>query len=258
RYAEEIQTPEFGFGLESVLRARSGSLRGILNGADCEFWNPATDQHLAARFDRRDPAGKRECKRALLQEAGLHPEREARPVIGIVSRFVAQKGLDLLAKIPHELVAENVSLVVLGSGDQPQQDFFRWFAQAYPAKVAVRIGYGEGLAHRIIAGSDLLLMPSRYEPCGLNQIYAMRYGTLPVVRATGGLADTVGEDTGFRFESHDPYTLLECIRSAVRVYGSGRWAKMMDAAMRRDFSWRRAADQYVKLYRAAAEPRADT
>lgn len=251
RYAEEIQTPEFGFGLDPLLRERSTSLHGILNGADCGFWNPETDRHLTARFGRRDPAGKRECKRALLQELGLPPERAARPVIAILSRFTAQKGLDLLMRIPHELVAENVSLAVLGSGEQPLEDFFRWFAQAYPAKVAVRFGYDEGLAHRLIAGSDLLLMPSRYEPCGLNQIYAMRYGTLPLVRATGGLADTVGEDTGFRFERFDPYALLACLRDALRVYGSGRWTMMKEAAMRRDFSWRQAAEGYIRLYRSA-------
>ncbi|MGH9609656.1 MAG: glycogen synthase GlgA [Bryobacteraceae bacterium] len=251
RYAEEIQTPEFGFGLDPVLRERSASLRGILNGADCEFWNPETDKHLTARFSRGDPDGKQECKRALLQELGLPAERATRPVIGILSRFTAQKGLDLLMRIPHELVAENVSLVVLGSGEQPLEDFFRWFAQAYPAKVAVRFGYDDGLAHRLIAGSDLLLMPSRYEPCGLNQIYAMRYGTLPLVRATGGLADTVDEDAGFRFERFDPYALLACIRDAVRAYGSERWTMKREAAMQRDFSWRHSAEDYIRLYRQA-------
>lgn len=252
RYAAEIQTREYGFGLDAALRERGGALRGILNGADCEFWDPATDRHQAARFDHDNWAGKRECKRALLEEVGLAPEREARPVVGILSRFTSQKGLDLLTKIPHELVAENISLVVLGSGDAPLEDFFRWFQQAYPAKVAVRIGYDESLAHRIIAGSDLLLMPSRYEPCGLNQIYAMRYGTLPVVRATGGLADTVSENTGFRFDRPDPYVLLDCIRSAVRLYGSAQWTKMREAAMANDFSWRRAAGEYEQLYRRSA------
>lgn len=251
RYAEEIQTPEFGFGLDPVLRERSASLRGILNGADCEFWNPQTDRHLPARFNAHNLAGREECKRALLQELGLAPERATRPIIGILSRFTAQKGLDLLMRIPHELVAENVSLAVLGSGEQPLEDFFRWFAQAYPAKVAVRFGYDEGLAHRLIAGSDLLLMPSRYEPCGLNQIYAMRYGTLPLVRATGGLADTVDEDTGFRFERFDPYALLACIRDAVRAYGSQQWTMKREAAMQRDFSWRHSAEDYIRLYRLA-------
>lgn len=251
RYAAEVQTPEYGFGLDAALRERGGSLRGILNGADCEFWDPATDRHLAARFDRRNLAGKQDCKRALLREMGLGPEREGRPVVSILSRFTSQKGLDLLTKIPHELVAENISLVVLGSGDGPLEDFFRWFQQAYPAKVAVRIGYDESLAHQMIAGSDLLLMPSRYEPCGLNQIYAMRYGTLPVVRATGGLADTVSEDTGFRFDRPDPYALLDCLRGAVRLYGSGQWTTMREAAMATDFSWGRAGGQYAQLYRMA-------
>jgi starch synthase len=249
RYAEEIQTPAFGFGLDADLRARSEAIYGIVNGADYETWDPATDEHLPACFDRQHPGGKRECKRALLKELGLPPEREARPVIGIVSRFVPQKGLDLLTKIPHELVAENVSLVALGSGEQMLEDFFHWFAAAYPAKVAVKIGYDDGLAHRILAGSDMLLMPSRYEPCGLNQIYAMRYGTLPVVHATGGLADTVDEGTGFKCQHDDAYALLECIRGAVRRYGSSQWTDMMDAAMQRDFSWHKPAAQYTTLYR---------
>jgi starch synthase len=249
RYAQEIQTPAFGFGLDGLLRARSNALIGILNGADYSSWDPATDPHIPKNFDRVHPEGKRECKRALLADASLPGDRFDSPVIGIVSRFAAQKGFDLLMQIPDQLAAEDVSLVVLGSGQKRFEDFFSWFASAYPDRVAVTIGYDEGLAHRIEAGSDMFLMPSRYEPCGLNQIYSMRYGTLPVVRATGGLDDTVDADTGFKFWGDNPQELLDCIRAALQVYGTPRWTHMMDTAMQRDFSWNVAAREYIRMYR---------
>ncbi len=249
RYAQEIQTPAFGFGLDTLLRARSNALEGILNGADYSSWDPATDPHIRQNFDRGDLSGKQACKRALLAEGGLSEDRFDKPLIGIVSRFAAQKGFDLLMQIPHELAAEDVSLLVLGSGEQRIETFFRWFASAYPDRVAVTIGYDDGLAHRIEAGSDMFLMPSRYEPCGLNQIYSMRYGTLPVVHATGGLDDSVGADTGFKFRGDNSYELLECIRAALRVYGTARWGEMVDSAMQRNFSWTAAAAEYVRLYR---------
>jgi starch synthase len=249
RYAQEIQTPAFGFGLDGLLRARSNALIGILNGADYSSWDPATDPNIPKNFDRVHPKGKQECKRALLAEVGLADDRVASPVIGIVSRFAAQKGFDLLMQIPDQLAAEDISLVVLGSGQKRYEDFFSWFASAYPDRVALTIGYDDGLAHRIEAGSDMFLMPSRYEPCGLNQIYSMRYGTLPVVRATGGLDDTVDADTGFKFQGDNPQELLDCIRRALQVYGTPRWTQMMDAAMQRDFSWNVAAREYIRLYR---------
>jgi starch synthase len=249
RYAQEIQTPAFGFGLDGLLRARSNALIGILNGADYSSWDPATDPNIPKNFDRVHPKGKQECKRALLAEVGLADDRVASPVIGIVSRFAAQKGFDLLMQIPDQLAAEDISLVVLGSGQKRYEDFFSWFASAYPDRVALTIGYDDGLAHRIEAGSDMFLMPSRYEPCGLNQIYSMRYGTLPVVRATGGLYDTVDADTGFKFQGDNPQELLDCIRRALQVYGTPRWTQMMDAAMQRDFSWNVAAREYIRLYR---------
>lgn len=249
RYAQEIQTPAFGFGLDGLLRARSKALVGILNGADYSFWDPATDPNIAKNFDRVHPEGKRECKRALLAEVGLADDRFTSPVIGIVSRFAAQKGFDLLMQLPDQLTAEDVSLVVLGSGERRFEDFFNWFASAFPDRVAVMIGYNDGLAHRIEAGSDMFLMPSRYEPCGLNQIYSMRYGTLPVVHATGGLDDTVDADTGFKFRGDNPQELLACIRAALQVYGTPRWTRMMDTAMQRDFSWNVAAREYIRLYR---------
>jgi starch synthase len=249
RYAQEIQTPAFGFGLDGLLRSRSDALVGIMNGADYSAWDPATDPNIPQNFDRVHPAGKRECKRVLLAEAGFREDRLDRPLIGIVSRFVGQKGFDLLTQIPHQLAAEDISLIALGSGEKRFEDFFQWFASAYPDRVAVQIGYDDGLAHRIEAGSDMFLMPSRYEPCGLNQIYSMRYGTLPVVRATGGLDDSVDADTGFKFVGDNPQELLDCIRAALQVYGTPRWTEMMDTAMQRDFSWKVAAAEYGRLYR---------
>ncbi len=252
RYAQEIQTPAFGFGLDTLLRARSNALEGILNGADYNSWNPATDPHIPQNFDRADLSGKQACKRALLAEGGLPEDRLDKPLIGIVSRFAAQKGFDLLMQIADQVAAEDLSWFVLGSGEPHIETFFRRFASAYPERVAVKIGYDNALAHRIEAGSDMFLMPSRYEPCGLNQIYSMRYGTLPVVHATGGLDDTVDADTGFKFRENDPYQMLECIRAASQVYGTPAWGEMVDTAMQRNFSWAGAAAEYIRLYRRVA------
>lgn len=249
RYAQEIQTPAFGFGLDGLLRARSNVLTGILNGADYSHWDPATDPMIPGHFHPGDLRGKAVCKRALLAEAGLGDTRAGKPLVGVVSRFASQKGFDLLMQIPHEVAAEDVSLVVLGSGDQRYEDFFSWYQSAYPDRVSLRIGYDEAFSHLIEAGSDMFLMPSRYEPCGLNQIYSMRYGTLPLVHATGGLDDTVDADTGFKFWGVTPGELLECIRAALRVYGTPRWTAMMRSSMQRDFSWQASAREYVAMYR---------
>jgi starch synthase len=249
RYAQEIQTAPFGFGLDGLLRRRSDVLAGILNGADYSRWDPATDPLIPAHFRPGDMAGKAVCKRALLAEAGLGDARASKPLIGVVSRFASQKGFDLLMQIPHEVAAQDVTLVVLGSGDQRYEDFFHWYQSAYPDRVSVRIGYDDHFAHLIEAGSDMFLMPSRYEPCGLNQIYSMRYGTLPLVHATGGLDDTVDGDTGFKFWGATPGELLECIRAALRVYGTDRWDAMVFSAMKRDFSWEASAQKYLALYR---------
>lgn len=248
RYAAEIQMPEFGFGLEDLLRRRCADLAGILNGADYTEWNPLTDGKIAARYDRGRLPGKHECKRALLREMGLPADLEGKPLIGIVSRFAAQKGFDLVAQIPHELAAEDSALVVHGDGDRSTEDFFRWFAATYPRKVAVRIGFDDGLAHRIHAGCDMLMVPSRYEPCGLSQIYSLRYGTLPLVRATGGLDDTIDGETGFKFWGYTGGELLECVRAALRTYGSPRWDVMQQAAMSRNFSWDDPAGRYSEQY----------
>ncbi len=248
-YAREIQTPEFGFGLDGLLRARRDFLFGIVNGVDYDHWDPVSDPKIPVQYDVDHPEGKLECKRALLAEVGLPERLETRPVVGIVARFAAQKGLDLITQIAHELAAEDLGLVVLGSGDYDTENFFRWYASTYPEKVAARIGYDDGLAHRIEAGCDLFLMPSRYEPCGLNQIYSLRYGTLPLVRATGGLEDTVDDETGFKFWGFAGHELLWCVRFALSVYGTPRWRKMTQTAMLRDFSWNKSAKEYIELYR---------
>jgi len=247
-YAREIQTPEYGFGLDGFLREHR-PIHGIVNGVDYEEWNPERDHHIARTYSENDLSGKGNCKKALQAELGL-PANTERPIIGMVSRFAAQKGLDLIAQVAGLLVEENVSLAVLGSGDAEYESMFRHFAQARPDKVAARIGYDNGLAHRIEAGADIFLMPSRYEPCGLSQIYSLRYGTVPVVRATGGLDDTIDEDTGFRFQEYSGTALLDTIRLALQVYRHRTdWVPMMRRGMRKDFSWGAAAVEYMELYR---------
>ena len=248
-YAQEIQTPQFGCGLDPVLRARNNALFGILNGTDYTAWDPATDALIAQRFHSGDLSGKQACKRDLLAEAGLSPERFDKPLIAVVSRLAEQKGFDLLMQISDELLSEDVSLVVLGSGEQRFEEFFRWLQSAYPAQVSVTIGYEEAAAHRMYAGADMVLMPSHYEPCGLIQMYGMRYGALPLVHATGGLDDTVDEETGFKFRNDSGADLLESIRRALEVYGTPRWQQMIRFAMQRQFSWEAAAASYIRIYK---------
>jgi starch synthase len=249
-YAREIQTPEYGFGLDGALRDRANALSGILNGVDYAEWNPRTDPLIPAHYSAENLSGKALCKRKLLDEFGLPPEAMNRPLLGIVSRFTRQKGTDLLAEIADQLVAEDVYLVALGTGDPEYEDFFRVMQQEYPGRVAVRIGFDNGLAHRIEAGADIFLMPSHYEPCGLNQIYSLHYGTVPVVRATGGLDDTIKEGTGFKFTEYSGLALLEAIRTAVRAYADrDGWQRMMRQGMHEDFSWKTSAAAYSDLYR---------
>jgi starch synthase len=249
RYAEEIQTPQFGLGLDAVLRSRKDALIGILNGVDYAAWDPASDPQIAENFDAEHLAGKRACKKALLAEAELAEDRIDKPLIGIISRLAEQKGFDLLMEIRDELAAEDLSLVVHGSGEQRFEEFFREFAAEHPEKTALAIGYQDDLARRIQAGSDMMLMPSWYEPCGLIQMYSMRYGTLPIARATGGLDDTVSKETGFMFAGEAATDLLTCLRKALSVYGTPRWSEMIQAAMRQEFSWTAAAAEYSELYR---------
>jgi starch synthase len=249
-YAREIQTPEYGFGLDGALRARADSLTGILNGVDYGEWSPEIDPHIPAHFTPDDLSGKRVCKGQLLQEFGLPPEAMERPLLGIVSRFTRQKGTDILAEVAGDIVSEDTYLVALGTGDPEYEEFFRHMAASHPGRIAAKIGFDSGLAHRIEAGADIFLMPSHYEPCGLNQMYSLKYGTIPVVRATGGLDDTIGEGTGFKFREYSGQALLAAVQAAVRAFSDApAWREMMRRGMAQDFSWKTSAGAYSTLYR---------
>jgi starch synthase len=248
-YAREIQTPEFGFGLDGALRARSNMLCGILNGADYREWDPQTDPLIPAHYSAEDLCGKRTSKEHLLAELGLPDEAREAPLIAVISRFAEQKGTDLIAQAAAEIVAQGCCLVVLGSGQPQDEEPFRRLAAEQPGRIAVHIGFSTHMAHRVQAGADMILMPSRYEPCGLTQIYGLRYGTVPVVRATGGLDDTIDEGTGFKFEESSGPALLAGIREAIRAYSNPEgWRGMMVRGMQRDFSWTRSAGAYSSLY----------
>jgi len=260
-YAKEVQTPELGCGLDGVLRARRAVLRGILNGIDDSAWNPATDPHIAMTYSRRHRAGKSACKHELQAALGLPQEKDA-PVLGIVSRLADQKGFDILAACFSDLLQRGVQLVVLGSGEARYQDFFCDQAARFPKQVAVHVGFDETLAHKVEAGCDMFLMPSRYEPCGLNQMYSLRYGTIPIVRATGGLEDTVIDladneagATGFKFSAYEPHALLACVDRALSAFHQSKiWGQLMSNAMRKDFSWRSSAREYLGLYESLLTP----
>lgn len=258
KYAKEIQTPEYGFGLDGLLRERASVLFGILNGADYERWNPETDPLIPANYSAKDLSGKQVCKLELLREFGLPEAAEDKPLIGIVSRFTSQKGADLIAEAAADFFAsEDAYLVALGNGDPGYEELFRDLAASFPDRVAVYIGYDDAMAHRIEAGADIFLMPSRYEPCGLNQIYSLRYGTVPVVRATGGLDDTIESETGFKFQEYTSAAMLVALKAALAAFGDRkRWKKMMLAGMSRDFSWGAAAVQYSALYESLLNPKA--
>jgi starch synthase len=263
RYAEEIQTPEYGAGLEGVIRGRAERLVGILNGVDYTIWSPEADPFIAQHYSARNLEGKKACKRNLLEIFELPPDNLNRPLIGIISRFVDQKGFDLIAEIGAEMVKENLALVALGTGLPEYEKLFKELAQKHPARVGVKIGYDNGLAHRIEAGADLFLMPSRYEPCGLNQIYSLRYGTVPVVRATGGLDDTIQnfdprseQGTGFKFEGYSGPTLLASLRAALETYRQPKlWRTLQLNGMAKDFSWKASAEAYATVYEAAKRAR---
>ncbi len=260
KYAEEIQTPEFGEQLDGALLKRAADLRGILNGVDYALWDPAIDGHLAAHYTPKDLEGKRACRADLLHAFGLENVAETTPVIGIVSRFARQKGFDILAEITEEIADRDVALVALGTHDPYYENLFRAWAFRHPANIAVQIRYDEALAHKVEAGSDMFLMPSRYEPCGLNQIYSLKYGTVPIVRATGGLEDTIeewdarkGTGTGFKFAGYDPMDLLAEIDRALEAFQNRKaWERLMRNGMARDHSWRGPAKEYVRVYEEAA------
>ncbi|MEM9380762.1 MAG: glycogen synthase [Planctomycetota bacterium] len=257
-YAREIQTAEHGMGLDELLRRRADHLVGIVNGIDAGEWDPCTDVHLPAHYDADDLAGKAACRAALLEEMEVAPDPSG-PVLGIVSRMTGQKGFELLPDIlPVLLQSEDVRLVVLGSGEETHERYFRWLREKLPHRVGLFVGYDEGLSHRVEAGSDVFLMPSRYEPCGLNQMYSMRYGTLPLVRATGGLADTVerydpdaGKGTGFVFYEFTSEALHDTLRHVLDVWRDrDAWRAMQDRGMRQDFSWDGQVQRYEDLYAA--------
>lgn len=262
RYSHEIQTVEYGFGLEGVLRSRSQSVTGILNGVDYNQWNPSTDPLIAAHYSPQSLEGKRECRRDLLRTFSLNPESTA-PVVGIVSRFAAQKGFDLIALAADRIAHMDLTVLVLGSGDKVYDDLFRRLVRQYPTRFAVKVGYDDTLAHKIEAGSDMFLMPSRYEPSGLNQIYSLKYGTVPLVRATGGLDETIepydvrtGKGTGFKFHEYTPEALLTMIQTALDLFAKPQeWRKLMLNGMARNFSWAVSAREYLKIYERARTSR---
>ncbi len=257
-YAREIATHEFGCGLDGVIRGRGGDVSGIINGIDPEVWNPATDAAIPARYDAERLQGKPACKRALQKELGLEGNESAL-LLTIVSRLTAQKGLDLLLTALPELLAAGAQLAVQGTGEPSLEAAFRMAAQAHPGRVHVHVGYDEARAHRLIAGADAILVPSRFEPCGLTQLYGLRYGTLPIVRRVGGLADTVvdadtaalaaGRATGFSFDAATPAALERCVRRAIEMHARPpAWQALMRTAMAQDLSWVGPARDYLALY----------
>ena len=255
KYAEEITAPEYGAGLDGVLRERSGDLYGIINGVDYAVWNPSSDVLIPARYDADSLHGKAKCKKALQKEMGL-PVKKGVPLIGMVGRLVDQKGLDIFSAALDGILKLGVQTVVLGTGMEHYHRVLTRTAAASPEKLAVKIGFDNGLAHRIEAGCDMFLMPSRFEPCGLNQLYSLRYGTVPIVHAVGGLADTVkdwdasdGAATGFCFHDYSPSALLEALRRALALYARPReWRRLMVSGMKQDWSWNRSASEYMSLY----------
>jgi len=264
KYAQEIQTPEYGHSLDGVIRKRADRLTGILNGADYAAWSPERDKVIAARYSPRDMSGKLACKKDLLEVLGLPREAVSKPVLGIVSRFAGQKGFDLIEQVASDLLVEDLTLVVLGAGEPKYEKLFHDLERKYPAKFGVKVAYNNILAHKIEAGADIFLMPSRYEPCGLNQIYSLKYGTVPVVRATGGLDDTIepfdaasGHGTGFKFQKYDGAALMEAIHQALAVFRNepAVWHRIQLNGMAKDFSWQASASEYARLYETAWKSR---
>jgi starch synthase len=261
-YAREIQTPEFGCGLEGVLHSRRDDLAGILNGVDIDVWNPQTDRHLAANYSAETfEFGKAACKAQL--QAQLHlPQRGDVPLLGMISRMTDQKGFGLLAQCAESLLRKDIQLCFLGTGEAKYENWAKELAAVHPSRVSATIGFDDALAHRIEAGCDMFLMPSLFEPCGLNQMYSLIYGTIPIVRAVGGLADTVvdatpenqanGTANGFRFDEADGPALSGAMHRALALYqNKAAWTRLVRAAMRQDWSWSRSAREYLRVYERA-------
>lgn len=257
-YSQEIQTKEYGEGLEGVLSLRQNDLYGIVNGIDYDEWDPANDKYIAANFSALDTKGKALCK-AELQRLFSLPVKKDVPLVAMISRLADQKGFDLIEKAIDRLMAMDMQFVFLGTGDRRYEELLHEIGRNYPQKAGVRIAYDTALSHKIEAGADIFLMPSRYEPCGLNQLYSLRYGTVPVVRATGGLNDTVktfnsktGKGNGFKFKAYSDEALLHELKRAVELYGDKRvWKKIMHNAMEYDSSWEHSAGEYLKVYKKA-------
>jgi starch synthase len=255
KYSQEIQTEEFGHGMEGVLRARAKDVHGILNGIDYDEWHPSRDPFIAAKFSQDDPAGKAVCKADLQRAFGL-PERPNVPLLAVISRLAPQKGMDLVAEALDAMLALDTQFVLLGTGDATLHEAFEAAKARHGSRIGLKLGFDVALSHKIEAGADMFLMPSRYEPCGLNQMYSLAYGTVPVVRATGGLDDTIqpfepatGEGTGFKFAGETSEALLEAVRSAVALYRQRDvWRRLVRNGMACDFSWERSAKEYEALY----------
>jgi len=262
-YAKEIQTPEFGFGFDGILRQRSADIAGILNGIDTRTWNPAADAYLPVPFDVQHLEGKAAAKRAVLAQYGLPTDAAtlARPLVGMISRMVVQKGLDLIEAVSDQLPALDATFVILGTGNARYQDMWVGLAAQHPDRIGVNVGFDEGLAHLIEAGADMFLMPSKFEPCGLNQMYSLRYGTVPLVRAVGGLADTVRDyspgdaaSTGFVFTDYTADAFRATLRRALDVFRvPDRWRALQVEGMRQDNSWDHSAREYVTIYGRAID-----
>jgi len=254
-YAREVLTPEFGCGLEGILSKRSADLSGILNGADYEVWDPADDRYLPFTYTPGQIKGKMRCKDNLIQELGLDPALVDKPLLGFIGRLRRQKGIDLLIEILPELMKEEIGLIILGEGNQIYEEASLALMEDNLGRMVSRVGYTEDLAHRILAGSDIFLMPSRYEPCGLTQIYALRYGALPVATAVGGLKDTITpyparDSTGFTFDRPNPGQFLQAVRLALSIWKQPEvWRKIRKRAMMTNFSWEKAAEGYIQVYR---------
>jgi len=260
KYAGEIRTPEWGCGLDGVIRDREKDLYGILNGVDYQEWNPETDPYIKKKYMAKNLIGKKICKKDLQEIYGL-PVKASVPLVGMVSRLADQKGLDILIEAMEDLMHLDLQLVILGAGDQRYQALLDGLPGKYPEKIGVKIGFDNALAHKIEAGADIFLMPSKFEPCGLNQMYSLKYGTIPVVRATGGLDDTIedynpssGSGNGFKFSGYSGATLLEAVKRSIAVtYNRKAWRQLMAKAMACDFSWGKSAKEYLALYRKLAE-----
>jgi len=266
KYSREILTPEFGAGLEKTLKTRKPDLYGILNGADYNVWNPGVDSHIPYNYSINDLSGKLKNKKYLLDHFKM-PFNEKIPLIGIVSRMVAQKGYDIFSEAISELMTLNAQWIILGGGEDKYESMFRALTNNLPHKVGVYIGYNNELSHLVEAGADMFLMPSRYEPCGLNQIYSLKYGTVPIVRKTGGLADTIHDwdelqsynldtGTGFSFNDHSGYALFKSVERAVNCFSvKSAWKKLQSNGMKKDYSWKHSAEQYIELYNLAKDKR---